>query len=84
MKNIKLENEFGYTQDQKVFIKGYSTYPDRQIGEVRNTDQEALDYFVNRFALAVSTSQSTYTFGIISKEESSHLKPRCATASLTV
>lgn len=54
MKNIKLENEFGYTQDQKVFIKGYSTYPDRQIGEVRNTDQEALDYFVNRFALAVS------------------------------
>ena len=49
MKNATLENEFGYTLDGKVFIKSYSGYPERQIGEVRNTDAEALDYFINRF-----------------------------------
>ncbi|MES2794571.1 MAG: DUF349 domain-containing protein [Bacteroidota bacterium] len=54
MKNINVENEFGYTQEGKVFIKSYLGYPERQIGIVRNTDQEALDYFVNRFALAQS------------------------------
>jgi hypothetical protein len=54
MKNITLENEFGYTQEGKVFIKPYSEYSERQIGVVRNTDQEALDYFVKRFDLAVS------------------------------
>ncbi len=53
MKNITLENEFGYTQEGKVFIKPYSEYSERQIGVVRNTDQEALDYFVKRFELAV-------------------------------
>jgi Domain of Unknown Function (DUF349) len=54
MKNIVAENEFGYTQEGKVFIKPYSTYSERQIGVVRGTDQEALDYFVNRFELAIS------------------------------
>lgn len=53
MKNITLENEFGYTQEGKVFIKPYSEYTERQIGVVRNTDQEALDYFIKRFELAV-------------------------------
>jgi hypothetical protein len=54
MKNIIAENEFGYTQEGKVFIKPYSTYLERQIGVVRGTDQEALDYFVKRFELAVT------------------------------
>ncbi len=54
MKNTKVENEFGYTLDGKVFIKSYSGYPERQIGDVRNTEAESLDYFINRFALAVS------------------------------
>ncbi len=54
MKNALVENEFGYTQDGKVFIKPYSNYSERQIGIVKNTDQEALDYFVKRFELAES------------------------------
>jgi len=41
--------EFGYTKDGKVFLKAYHTFPDRQIGEVKNTDDEALQYFANRF-----------------------------------
>jgi Domain of Unknown Function (DUF349) len=54
MKNTKIENEFGYAQDGKVFIKSYSGYPERQIGDVRNSEEEALAYFVKRFDLAVS------------------------------
>lgn len=52
--NNRIENEYGYTQDGKVFIKSYAGNPDRQIGVVRNTEQESLDYFVKRFELAQS------------------------------
>lgn len=52
MENALAQHEFGYVKDDKVFLKGYLTYPDRQIGEVRNTPAEALQYFVNRFQLA--------------------------------
>jgi hypothetical protein len=52
MENALTQHEFGYVKDDKVFLKGYLTYPDRQIGEVRNTPEEALQYFVNRFQLA--------------------------------
>jgi hypothetical protein len=52
MKNIIAENEFGYTQDEKVFIKPYLNYSERQIGVVRGSDEEALAYFVKRFELA--------------------------------
>jgi len=52
METALAQHEFGYVKDEKVFLKGYLTYPDRQIGEVRNTPEEALQYFVNRFQLA--------------------------------
>jgi hypothetical protein len=44
--------EYGYCKDGKVYLKGYSEYEDRQIGVVRNTEEEALQYFVNRFSIA--------------------------------
>ena len=47
-------DEYGYVEDGKVFLKGYLDYPDRQIGEVKRTEQEALDYFKNRFVIAQS------------------------------
>ena len=46
------QHPYGYTQDGKVFLKGYQTYPDREIGEVRNSDEESIQYFVNRFTIA--------------------------------
>jgi hypothetical protein len=52
--NNKIENEYGYTQDGKVFVKSYAGNPERQIGVVRNSEQESLDYFVKRFELAQS------------------------------
>ncbi|MFM6937467.1 MAG: DUF349 domain-containing protein, partial [Aquirufa sp.] len=46
------KNEYGFCQDGKVYINAYLNFPQREIGFVRNTEQEALDYFVNRFELA--------------------------------
>jgi Domain of Unknown Function (DUF349) len=54
MENVTLTDEYGYVLDGKVFLKGYLTYPDRQIGEVKRTDQEAIDYFKNRFNIAAN------------------------------
>ena len=46
---IKNPAEYGYCKDGKVYLKSYSEYEERQIGVVRNTEEEALQYFVNRF-----------------------------------
>jgi hypothetical protein len=54
MENATLNDEYGYVKDSKVFLKGYSEYPDRQIGEVKRTEQEAIDYFKNRFSIVVN------------------------------
>ncbi|MGL4632663.1 MAG: DUF349 domain-containing protein [Leadbetterella sp.] len=54
MKGITLENEYAYILDSKVFLKGYQGMVDRQIGEVKRTDQEAFDYFINRYNIAIA------------------------------
>jgi Domain of Unknown Function (DUF349) len=54
MKGVTLENEYAYILDSKVFLKGYQGMADRIIGEVKRTDQEAFDYFINRYTIAVS------------------------------
>lgn len=54
MENATLNDEYGYVKDSKVFLKGYLEFPDRQIGEVKRTEQEAIDYFKNRFNIVVN------------------------------
>lgn len=44
--------QYGYCKDGKVYLRGYLDYSDREIGVVRNTEEEALQYFVNRFSIA--------------------------------
>ncbi len=51
---VTLENEYAYIKDGKVFLKGYLDMPDRQIGEVKRTEEEAFQYFVNRYQIAVN------------------------------
>ena len=53
MDGATLENEYAYIKDNKVFLKGYLDMPDRQIGEVKRTEEEAFQYFVNRYDIAV-------------------------------
>ena len=47
-------NKFGFCRDGKVFINPYLSFPEREIGFVRNSEEEALAYFVKRFDLALS------------------------------
>ena len=54
MDGITLGNEYAYIKDGKVFLKGYLDMPDRQIGEVKRTDEEAFQYFTNRYDIEKS------------------------------
>jgi Domain of Unknown Function (DUF349) len=54
METTQLQDEFGYVKDGLVYLKGYLDQTDRQIGEVRRTPEEALQYFRNRFQIAVN------------------------------
>ena len=47
-----LEDEYGYVLGDKVYLKSYLDFPDREIGEVRRTPEEAVQYFKNRFSIA--------------------------------
>ena len=53
MEGATIENEYAYIKDSKVFLKGYLDLPERQIGEVKRTDEEAFQYFINRYDIAV-------------------------------
>jgi hypothetical protein len=53
MEGVTLENKYAYIKDSKVFLKGYADMPDRQIGEVKRTEEEALQYFIDRYDIAV-------------------------------
>lgn len=48
------ENEFGFCKDGKVYIKPYLNFPEREIGFVRESEEQSLQYFIDRFDLAKS------------------------------
>lgn len=50
MQNTATSSAYGYVKDGKVYLRGYLDYADRQIGEVKTTDEMAISYFINRFA----------------------------------
>jgi hypothetical protein len=52
MQAAQIENEYAYISDDKVFLKGYLEMPDRQIGIVKNSPEQAFEYFVNRYNIA--------------------------------
>ena len=52
MNGVTIENEYAYIKEGKVFLKGYLDMPDRQIGEVKRTEEEAFQYFLNRYEIA--------------------------------
>ena len=44
-----MANQFGYVKEEKVFLYSFRNFPERVIGEVKDTEENALNYFVNRF-----------------------------------
>ena len=52
MENNELLEEakkYGEIRDGKVYLKPFMDYPERQVGEVKDKDDEALEYFARRF-----------------------------------
>ena len=47
--NIMDAKKFGYVKDGKVFRKGFNKLDDLEIGEVRESEEQSLQYFVERY-----------------------------------
>jgi len=52
MENIQLEHEYGYVRDEGIYLKSFLDYPDRKIGQVKQSPEASLKYFEDRFQLA--------------------------------
>lgn len=52
MEEIQWSDEFGFVRDGKVFLRGYMNFPDRQIGEVKQSVEASVAYFMARFETA--------------------------------
>ena len=46
---MSIEHPYGYIQDGKIYLKGYLDYDDRQIGEVKESNEATIAYFERRF-----------------------------------
>lgn len=47
--NITHQHPYGYIAENKVFLKGYLDFPDREIGIVKETPEKAFEYFEKRY-----------------------------------
>ncbi len=45
----KYQVKFGYIEEGKVFRRGFMDFPDREVGVVKETEEETLQYFTERF-----------------------------------
>ncbi len=46
------QHEFGYIEGDKVFLRKFLDFPNRQIGVVKESEEASLLYFENRFEIA--------------------------------
>jgi hypothetical protein len=60
MEEIQWSDEYGYVRDNKVYLKGYMGYPDRQIGEVKQSVEASVKYFRDRFETAIQKVDELY------------------------
>ena len=48
--NCVMEKKYGFVREGKVYAAAFLTFPEREIGLVKNTEEEALEYFLDRFS----------------------------------
>ena len=48
----KKDIPFGFIKRNEIFLKGFLDLPDRKIGEVKESEEESIQYFVNRYEAA--------------------------------
>jgi hypothetical protein len=41
--------KYGFIQDQQVWLKAFMNYPDRRVGDVKESEDDSLVYFAKRF-----------------------------------
>lgn len=80
MQNI----EYGYIKDGKVYRSPFLDFPERELGEVKESDEKALQYYIDRFDLAVkqvtmvqekiesNTNKGSYLMKVIHLEQTLH------------
>jgi len=73
MKETHIKFDYGYIVEEKVFLKGYLNFPDRQIGEVKINEEATLDYFKRRFELANQKVEDLYTLVDEAQNKGSYL-----------
>lgn len=44
------EIPYGYIENGKVYLSAYMEFPDRQIGEVKESEEKTIQYFLDRFS----------------------------------
>jgi hypothetical protein len=49
---IQEASKYSYVKDGLVYLKSYLNYPDRKIGEVKESEESSIKYFVDRFEIA--------------------------------
>lgn len=57
MKEYPEISNYGYIKDGKVYLKGYYEFMDREIGVVRESEEESIRYFVRRFDMVTGKIQ---------------------------
>lgn len=48
---LKEAQKYGFIQDQQVWLQPFMTYPARQVGEVKESENDSLVYFAKRFEM---------------------------------
>jgi len=49
---IQEASKYSYVKDGLVYLKAYLDFPDRKIGEVKESEESSIKYFVDRFEIA--------------------------------
>ncbi|MBC8110548.1 MAG: DUF349 domain-containing protein [Verrucomicrobia bacterium] len=58
--NTTTSNLYGHVKDGKIYLKGYYSFGDRQIGEVKISPEATFQYFIKRFEVARSKVDELY------------------------
>ncbi|MDF9795496.1 hypothetical protein OKW21_000759 [Catalinimonas alkaloidigena] len=49
---MESKNPYGFIKDGKIYRNAFLEYPEREIGEVRESEESTIKYFEDRFAMA--------------------------------
>ncbi|MDJ1468115.1 DUF349 domain-containing protein [Cytophagaceae bacterium DM2B3-1] len=73
MNNVDWSDEYGYVSEGKVYLKGYFDFPDREIGEVRQSIEASVEYFRKRYEVAQQKVAELYTLVETAQNKGSYL-----------